>query len=65
MQGFLIYDYSPRFKEAEECMTKWLKTGQLKYKEDIMFGIEAMPKALTRLYEGKNYGKQIVKVAQH
>ena len=62
MQGFLIYDYQSRFDEAEIRMTAWVKAGQLKYKEDILRGIEAMPEALIRLYDGLNAGKQLVEV---
>ena len=63
MQGFLIYDYAPRFKEAEADMVQWIKEGRLTYQEDILDGIERMPEALIRLYEGKNQGKQVVRIS--
>ena len=63
MQGFLIYDYAPRFGEAESDMVPWIKEGRLTYQEDILDGIERMPEALIRLYESKNQGKQLVRVS--
>jgi NADPH-dependent curcumin reductase CurA len=63
LQGFLIYDYEPRFPEAEAAMARWVKDGRLTYQEDILEGIERMPEALIRLYEGQNRGKQLVRVS--
>jgi NADPH-dependent curcumin reductase CurA len=63
MKAFFIYDYEPRFPEAERAMSQWLKEGRLTYQEDILDGIERMPEALIRLYEGKNRGKQLVRVS--
>jgi NADPH-dependent curcumin reductase CurA len=62
-QGFLIYDYAPRFQEAERDMVQWIRDGRLTYQEDVLDGIERMPEALIRLYEGKNRGKQLVRVS--
>jgi len=62
MRGFFIYDYEPMFTEAERTMATWIAEGKLTYQEDILEGLEMMPKALIRLYEGKNIGKQIVRV---
>ncbi len=63
MQGFLIYDYAPRFDEAERDMVPWIKDGKLTYQEDILDGIERMPEGLIRLYDSKNQGKQLVRVS--
>jgi NADPH-dependent curcumin reductase CurA len=63
LQGFLIYDYAPRFKEAERDMVDWIRDGRLTYQEDVLDGIERMPEALIRLYEGKNSGKQVVRIS--
>jgi NADPH-dependent curcumin reductase CurA len=37
--------------------------GKLTYQEDILEGLERMPEALMRLYEGRNMGKQLVRVS--
>ncbi|MDX2225000.1 MAG: NADP-dependent oxidoreductase [Rhodospirillaceae bacterium] len=64
MQGFLIYDYEPRFPEAERDMAQWIKDGRLTYQEDVLDGFERLPEALIRLYDGNNRGKQLVRVSK-
>jgi NADPH-dependent curcumin reductase CurA len=63
IEGFLISDYRPRFHEAVEVMAKWVRDGQLKYRVDVIEGIEQAPAALNRLFAGKNIGKQLVRLA--
>lgn len=63
MKGFFVYDYEPMFAEAEAVMADWIARGDLTYQEDRLEGLEMMPAALIRLYEGKNVGKQIVHVS--
>jgi NADPH-dependent curcumin reductase CurA len=62
MLGFFIYDYAKYFEEARINMAEWIKEGKLHYHEDILEGLEKMPEALNRLFEGKNVGKQLVKI---
>ncbi len=63
MQAFFIYDLEADFPRAEKEMAGWIADGKLTWQEDILDGIENMPRALIRLYEGKNKGKQLVRVA--
>ena len=44
-------------------MAAWIAEGRMTYQEDRLEGIEQMPRALIRLYEGANVGKQVVRVA--
>ena len=62
VQGFLTMDYAARFDEARAEMAGWMRTGQLKAREDIVEGFENIPKALIGLLGGDNIGKRIVKV---
>ena len=62
MTAFFIYDFEPHFEEARDQMIEWIKSGKLTYHEDILDGLESMPEALNRLYQGKNIGKQLVKI---
>jgi NADPH-dependent curcumin reductase CurA len=63
MQAFFIYEMASEFPRAEAAMARWIAEGRLTWQEDILDGIENMPRALIRLYEGKNKGKQLVKVS--
>jgi hypothetical protein len=65
MQGFIIYeDYAPRFNEFFRQMKEWVDEGKMKFREDIVDGLENAPQALIGLLEGRNFGKVIVRVAQ-
>jgi len=64
MQGFIIYDdYGHRIGEFLESMMPWVKEGKIKFKEDIVDGLEYAPQAFIGMLEGKNLGKLIVRVA--
>jgi NADPH-dependent curcumin reductase len=63
MEAFFIYDLERHFAEAERVMAGWLAEGRMTWQEDVLEGIEQMPRALIRLYEGRNVGKQLVRVA--
>jgi len=62
IKGFLVGDYQERQTEFTKDVSQWLQTGKLKYKEDIVNGLEAAPKAFIGLLQGKNFGKLIVQV---
>jgi NADPH-dependent curcumin reductase CurA len=63
MEGFLIYDYSHRFGEAIPRLAAWVAEGRIRYKEDVVDGIEHAPEAFLRMLRGENQGKQLVRVA--
>lgn len=43
--------------------TPWVRDGTLKYREDIVDGLENAPEALIGLLEGKNFGKLLIRVS--
>ncbi|MEO8751960.1 MAG: NADP-dependent oxidoreductase [Casimicrobiaceae bacterium] len=62
MQGFLIWDYEHRYSEAIARLAPWIRSGELKYREEILDGLEAAPDAIAGLYRGDNLGKRVIKV---
>jgi len=65
MQGFIIFDdYGHRFGEFHTQMRAWLQAGRIKYREDIVDGLENAPQAFQGLLEGKNFGKLVIRVAE-
>jgi hypothetical protein len=64
VEGFLVFDYVNRYDEGLRVLGRWVKEGKLRYREDIIDGFEHMPKALIRILNGENFGKQLVKVAE-
>jgi len=65
MQGFIVFeDFIDRFGDFFERMSVWLTEGRIKYREDVVDGLENAPEAFIGLLEGKNFGKLLVRVAQ-
>ncbi len=65
MTGFVVSDYGDRYAEGAREMAEWLVTGKLKTREDIAEGgIERFPETLLGLFEGRNTGKLVLKVAE-
>jgi NADPH-dependent curcumin reductase CurA len=65
MQGFIIFDdYGARYGEFHDQMRQWLDAGKIKFREDIVDGLEQAPQAFIGLLEGKNFGKLVVRVAE-
>ncbi|NSL57001.1 NADP-dependent oxidoreductase [Uliginosibacterium aquaticum] len=64
MQGFIIFDdYGHRYPEFLQQMGEWFAAGRIKFREDVVHGLEAAPEALIGLLKGRNFGKLIVKLA--
>jgi NADPH-dependent curcumin reductase len=63
MKGFIISDHPERELDVLREMSAWVREGKLKYREDIAEGLERAPQAFIGLLQGKNFGKQLVRVA--
>lgn len=63
MQGFIIFnDYGHRLDEFLQQMGPWVQQGHIKYREDLVEGLENAPQAFMGLLQGKNFGKLVVRV---
>jgi NADPH-dependent curcumin reductase CurA len=62
MSGFIVLDWASEFPMARERITSWIRTGRLKFAEDVQSGLENAPSTLMRLFTGKNFGKQLLKL---
>lgn len=65
VQGFLVFDHADRFELARHRLAAWTRNGRLRHREDVLDGIEQMPRAFLRVLRGENFGKQLVRVAAH
>jgi NADPH-dependent curcumin reductase CurA len=63
MEGIVVFDYADRYHLGVAALAGWLKEGKIKSKEDVVVGIENFPQALAMLFEGKNFGKLVLKVS--
>jgi NADPH-dependent curcumin reductase CurA len=64
MQGFVASDFGHLNAAFVSDMTTWLKDGRIKYQETVLDGIERAPEGLIGLFEGRNAGKMIIRVAE-
>jgi len=64
MEGFIVIDYLSRSAEAVADLAKWAADGELIAEVDVQEGIENAPACLVRLFEGRNLGKQLCRLAE-
>lgn len=64
IRGFFLSDYTHKFAEHVERLTKMIQAGKLQVVVDKtpFTGLEAIPDAIDHLYKGGNTGKVVVKV---
>jgi len=62
IKGFIVSDHFDRFPAFLKDVTPLVRNGNIKYREDIIDGLDAAPSALIGLFEGKNFGKMLVRV---
>jgi NADPH-dependent curcumin reductase CurA len=63
MQGFIIFDFADQYAEALQELTQWVRQGLIRYREDILEGIEQAPGSIAGLYRGDNFGKRLIRIA--
>jgi NADPH-dependent curcumin reductase CurA len=63
IRGFIVSDHFDRFPAFLQEVTPLVRSGKLKYREDVAEGLDAAPSALIGMFEGRNFGKQLVRVA--
>jgi NADPH-dependent curcumin reductase len=63
VRGFIVWDFATKEADFLRDAGDWVRTGRLKYREDVVDGLENAPAAFLGLLQGKNFGKLLVKVA--
>ncbi|MCR0980588.1 NADP-dependent oxidoreductase [Roseomonas populi] len=60
LRGFIVSDHPRAFAEWRRIGSRWVKDGSLKYREDVVKGLENAPEAFMGLLAGRNFGKLII-----
>ena len=63
IRGFIVTDFAARAGDFLRDVSGWLGEGKIKYREDVVDGLENAPRALIGLLRGENFGKLLVRVA--
>ena len=64
MEGFIVLDYLARTGEAIDALAGWVAAGDIAWREDVQEGFDNIPATLQRLFDGRNVGKQLLKLAE-
>ena len=62
VRGMVVYDHFDKQAAFLDEATDWLKSGKIKYIEDVSQGLGKAPYAFSRLMRGQNFGKTIIKL---
>jgi NADPH-dependent curcumin reductase CurA len=62
VEGMIVYDRADLDPEFRSTAAPWVRSGRLKFKEDIVQGLENAPDAFIGMLEGRNLGKLLVQV---
>ena len=62
VRGFIVSDHADRAPAFLKEVTPLVASGRIKYREDVVDGLDNAPSAFLGLLEGKNFGKLIVKI---
>lgn len=63
MEGFVVFDYAARYREATAAIAGWIAGGRLRVKEHVVTGtIDDFPDTLQMLFRGENVGKLVLQL---
>jgi NADPH-dependent curcumin reductase CurA len=63
IKGFIVSDHADRASAFLQECAPLVKAGRIKYREDIVDGLDRAPGAFIGLLEGRNFGKLLVRVS--
>lgn len=64
LRGFIVTEFASRQGDFLRDVSAWLREGRIKYREDVVDGLDKAPRALIGLLRGENFGKMLVRVAE-
>jgi NADPH-dependent curcumin reductase CurA len=63
IKGFIVSDHNDRAPAFIQEVAPLVMAGRIKFREDIVDGLDSAPEALIGLLAGKNFGKLMVRVS--
>ena len=63
VEGFIVLDYMDRYPEAIAALGGWMAEGKIKYRLDIVDGLEHADASVRKLFTGDHKGKLMIRVA--
>ncbi|NMO22161.1 NADP-dependent oxidoreductase [Pyxidicoccus fallax] len=62
LRGFIQREFVSQLPDFYRDMSAWIREGRVRYREDIVEGLDRAPEAFIGLLDGRNFGKLVVKV---
>jgi NADPH-dependent curcumin reductase CurA len=63
IRGFIQHEFVAQQPAFLTEMSAWIAEGKVRYREDVVDGLDNVPAAFAGMLEGKNFGKLLVKLA--
>ncbi len=63
IRGFIQAEFSGQLAQFTAEMAPWVASGRVRYREDVVEGLDRAPEAFRGMLVGRNFGKLVVKVA--
>ena len=64
MRGFIVFDdFGHLYPQFAEQMGAWVKDGKIRYREEMISGLEQAPGAFIGLLKGDAFGKRVIHLA--
>jgi NADPH-dependent curcumin reductase CurA len=64
MQGFVVFDFADRYAEAHAALIGWISSGDLKFREHIVVGLDALPELFCAQLRGEVIGRPLARLAK-
>src|SRR5690606_16717504 len=62
LQAFIISEHPEHWPRALEALAQRVRSGELRYREDVTEGLENAPAAFASMLHGGNFGKKLVRL---
>jgi NADPH-dependent curcumin reductase CurA len=64
LRGFIVGDFASQADEFRREVGTWLRAGQIKYREDVIEGLQNAPEAFIGMLKARNFGKMLVRIGR-
>ena len=64
IQGFVVIDYMDRFGEGIAQLAEWVMAGDIKFREEVVDGLDNILPAFLKLFDGSNQGKLLIRIPE-